>query len=47
MRRQRKTYTPEEKVAIIRKHLLEGVSVSDLYGDPGTVYLMPRSSHPA
>ena len=30
MKRQRKTYTPEEKVAIVRKHLLEGVAVSDL-----------------
>jgi transposase len=30
MRKQRKPYTPEEKVAIIRKHLLEGVVVSDL-----------------
>lgn len=35
MRRQRKTYTPEEKVAIIRKHLLDGVSVSDLCEDHG------------
>jgi transposase-like protein len=41
MRKQRKTYTPEEKVAIIRKHLLEGVAVSDLcdeYGLHPTVY---------
>jgi len=41
MRRQRKTYTPEEKVAIIREHLLEGVAVSDLcdaYGLHPTVY---------
>ena len=30
MKRLRKTYTPEEKVAIVRKHLLEGVAVSDL-----------------
>jgi transposase-like protein len=30
MRKQRKRYTPEEKVAIIRKHLLDGVAVSDL-----------------
>ena len=29
MRRQRKTYTPEEKVGIIRKHLLDGTAVSD------------------
>lgn len=41
MKRQRKTYTPEEKVAIIRRHLLDGVVVSDLcdrYGLHPTVY---------
>ena len=41
MRRQRKTYTPEEKVGIIRKHLLDGTAVSDLcdeYGLHPTVY---------
>ena len=30
MRKQRKAYTPEEKVAILRRHLLDGVAVSDL-----------------
>ena len=30
MRKQRRAYTPEEKVAIIRRHLLEGMAVSDL-----------------
>ncbi len=30
MRKRRKAYTPEEKVAIIRKHLLDGMAVSDL-----------------
>ena len=30
MRKKRKTYTPEEKVGIIRGHLLDGVAVSDL-----------------
>ncbi|MGH8476006.1 MAG: transposase [Methylococcales bacterium] len=30
MSNQRKHYTTEEKVGIIRKHLLEGVAVSDL-----------------
>lgn len=30
MRKKRKTYTPEEKVGIIRRHLLDGVAVSDL-----------------
>jgi transposase len=27
---QRKHYTPEEKVAILRRHLVEGVPISDL-----------------
>jgi transposase len=30
MRKKRKAYTPEEKVAIIRRHLLDGVVISDL-----------------
>ena len=30
MKKQRKHYTPEEKVAILRKHLAEGVPISDL-----------------
>ena len=30
MRKKRKAYTPEQKVAILRKHLLDGESVSDL-----------------
>ena len=41
MRRQRKTYTPEEKVGIIGKHVLDGVAVSDLcdaHGLHPTVY---------
>jgi transposase-like protein len=41
MRRQRNTYTPEEKVAMVRKHLLDGVAVSDLCDEHGlhpTVY---------
>jgi transposase-like protein len=41
MRKQRKSYTPEQKVAIIRKHLLDGVAVSDLCDEHGvhpTVY---------
>lgn len=41
MRKQRKAYTPEQKVAIIRKHLLEGMDVSDLcdaHGLHPTVY---------
>ena len=30
MRKKRERYLPEEKVAIIRRHLLDGVAVSDL-----------------
>jgi transposase-like protein len=29
-KKQRKHYTPEEKVAILRMHLVEGVPISDL-----------------
>ena len=31
----RKSYQPEEKVAIIRQHLLEGVAISDLCDQHG------------
>jgi transposase-like protein len=30
LRKKRKTYTPDEKVGIIRRHLLDGVAVSEL-----------------
>jgi transposase-like protein len=30
MKKQRKHYTPEEKVAILRRHLVEGVAISDV-----------------
>jgi transposase-like protein len=30
MRKPRKNYSPSEKVAILRRHLIEGVPVSDL-----------------
>ncbi len=33
MIRKRKNYTPEEKVAILRRHLVEKVPVSDLCDD--------------
>jgi hypothetical protein len=29
MKKQRKHYTPEEKVGILRRHLVEGVPISD------------------
>jgi transposase-like protein len=35
MSRKRKNYTPEEKVAILRRHLLEKVPVSDLCDELG------------
>jgi transposase-like protein len=35
MTRNRKNYTPEEKVAILRRHLLEKVPVSDLCDELG------------
>ncbi len=41
MTQQRKQYTGEEKLAILRKHLLEGVAVSDIcdvYGLQPTVF---------
>lgn len=41
MKKKRKQYTPEEKVIILRKHLLDKVAVSDLceeYGLQPTVF---------
>jgi transposase len=35
MKKQRKHYTPEEKVAILRRHLVEGVPISDLCDEVG------------
>ncbi len=35
MRRQRKNYTADEKVAILRRHLLERVPISDLCEEHG------------
>jgi transposase-like protein len=35
MTRKRKNYTPEEKVAILRRHLIEKVPVSDLCDELG------------
>jgi transposase len=33
MRKERKHYTAEEKVAVLRRHLLDKVPVSDLCGE--------------
>jgi transposase-like protein len=41
MKKQRKHYTPEEKVAILRRHLLENEPISNLCDELG---LQPRSS---
>jgi hypothetical protein len=35
MKKQRKHYTPEEKVAILRRHLVEGVPILDLCDELG------------
>ena len=35
MARKRKQYTGEEKLAILRKHLLEGVAISDICDEHG------------
>ena len=35
MARKRKQYTGEEKLAILRKHLLEGVAVSEICDEQG------------
>ena len=35
MKKQRKHFTPEEKVAILRRHLVEGVPISDLCDELG------------
>jgi transposase-like protein len=35
MSRERKNYTPEEKVAILKRHLVENVPVSDLCDELG------------
>jgi hypothetical protein len=39
MKKQRKHYAPEEKVAILRRHLLEQVPISELCDKQG---LQPR-----
>jgi len=35
MARKRKNYTPEEKVAVLRRHLVEKVPVSELCDEMG------------
>jgi transposase len=46
MKKQRKHYTPEEKVAILRRHLVEGVPISDLCDERGLQCTAPlRTEH--
>jgi transposase len=35
MKKQRKNYRPEEKAAILKKHLLDSVTISDLCDEYG------------
>jgi hypothetical protein len=43
MKKQRNHYTPEEKVGILRRHLLEGVPTSEVGGSEGTAEESPPS----
>ena len=40
MKKQRKHYTPEQKVAILRRHLIDKVPVSDLWALVQSDYLL-------
>jgi hypothetical protein len=44
MKKQRKHYTPEEKAAILRRHLVEGVpiSVNSVRLNSAIVYITPK-----
>ena len=47
MRKSRKSYTPSEKVAILRRHLINRVPISDLcdkYKLPPSIFMPGRSS---
>ena len=47
MRKARKHFTPEEKVAILRRHLVDKVAVSELCEELGlrpTVFYMPSAT---
>ena len=46
MKKQRKHYTAEEKVAILRRHLLEGVAVSSLCDELGVRRLSLKETLP-
>jgi len=49
MKKQRKHYTPEEKVAILRRHLVKGVPISDLCDERGlqpTVFYRSAAGSP-
>jgi hypothetical protein len=46
MKTQRKQPTPEEKVAILRRHSVEGVPISYLCADRGLQPITSRSDNP-
>jgi len=45
MKKQRKHYTPEEKVAILRRHLVEEVLISDLCVTSRTLAERPKDAN--
>jgi transposase-like protein len=45
MRKERKHYTSEEKVTILRRHLLDQVPVSDLCEELGLQPTVPPCQH--
>jgi transposase-like protein len=51
MKKQRKHYTPEEQVAILRRHLVEGMPISGLCDElglqPTVFYRLAHLSGPA
>src|ERR1700730_12016037 len=46
MKKQRKHYTPEEKVAILRRHLLEQVPISELCDKQGLTHVRTSPYYP-
>jgi transposase InsO family protein len=44
MKKRRKHYTPEEKVTILRRHLVDGVPISDLCDELGLQPILDRFS---
>ena len=42
MKKQRKHYTPEEKVAILRRHLVGGMAISGVRLNSAIGYITPK-----